>query len=100
MADVVDMKVPQVQAMAKSLDVIHTVLDTCAKTLQFISLALKMNIFTGLVGSAVIVWIDTYRPKIQDMADKCEKLSGAVNKSVEAFQNGDMEASNLFMTGL
>jgi uncharacterized protein YukE len=100
MANEVDMKVPEVQKMAKSLDTIHTVLDTCAKTLQFISLALKSNIFTGLVGAAAIVWIDNYRPKIQDMADKCEKLSDAVNKSVEAFQNGDTAASNLFMTGL
>lgn len=100
MADVVDMKVPQVQAMAKSLDVIHTVLDTCAKTLQVISTLLKMSVFTGLVGAAAIIWIDTYRPKIQDMSDKCEKLSQAVNKSVEAFQNGDTDASNLFMTGL
>ena len=100
MANEVDMKVPEVQAMAKSLDTISTVLDTCSKTLQAISMALKSNIFTGLVGAAAIVWIDTYRPRIDDMADKCEKLSQAVNKSVEAFQNGDTEASNLFMTGL
>jgi uncharacterized protein YukE len=100
MANEVDMKVPEVQAMAKSLDTISTVLSTCSKTLQAISMALKSNIFTGLVGAAAIVWIDTYRPRIDDMADKCEKLSQAVNKSVEAFQNGDTEASNLFMTGL
>jgi len=100
MANEVDMKVPEVQAMAKSLDTIHTVLETCAKTLQAISMLLKSNVFTGLVGAAAIVWIDTYRPRIQDMADNTEKLSQAVSKSVEAFQNGDTEASNLFMTGL
>ena len=100
MANEVDMKVPEVQAMAKSLDTIHTVLETCAKTLHAISMLLKSNVFTGLVGAAAIVWIDTYRPRIQDMADNTEKLSQAVTKSVEAFQNGDTEASNLFMTGL
>ena len=100
MASEVDMKVPEVQAMAKSLDTIHSVLSTCSKLLQAISLALKSNIFTGLVGAAAIVWIDTYRPRIQDMSENTKKLSQAVTKSVEAFQNGDMEASNLFMTGL
>ena len=100
MADVVDMKVPEVQTMAKGLDTISTVLDTCANLLQAISTALKSNIFTGLVGAAAIIWIDTYRPRIKDMADNTKKLSQAVTKSVEAFQNGDMEASNLFMTGL
>lgn len=100
MAAVVDMKVPEVQKMAKGLDTISGVLDTCNKTLQVISMLLKSNIFTGLVGAAAIAWIDTYRPKIQTMSDNTKKLSQAVTKSVEAFQNGDMEASNLFMTGL
>jgi hypothetical protein len=100
MANEVDMKVPEVQAMAKGLDTISTVLDTCNNLLQAISTALKSNIFTGLVGAAAIIWIDTYRPRIKDMSENTKKLSQAVTKSVEAFQNGDMEASNLFMTGL
>ena len=100
MAAVVDMKVPEVQKMAKGLETISGVLDTCNKTLQVISMLLKSNIFTGLVGAAAIIWIDNYRPKIQDMADKTKKLSEAVTKSVEAFERGDTDASNLFMTGL
>jgi len=100
MASVVDMKVPEVQTMAKGLDTVSGVLDTCNKTLQVISMLLKSNIFTGLVGAAAIVWIDNYRPKIQTMAENTKKLSEAVTKSVEAFERGDTDASNLFMTGL
>ena len=100
MAAVVDMKVPEVQKMAKGLETISGVLDTCNKTLQVISMLLKSNIFTGLVGAAAILWIDTYRPKIQTMSENTKKLSEAVTKSVEAFERGDTDASNLFMTGL
>jgi len=100
MAAVVDMKVPEVQAMAKGLETVSGVLDTCNKTLQVISFLLKTNIFTGLVGLAAIAWIDNYRPKIQTMSENTKKLSEAVTKSVKAFEDGDTDASNLFMTGL
>ena len=100
MAAVVDMKIPEVEAMAKSLKAVSTVLNTANKTLQAISTLLKLTIFTGGAGLAAAAWIDNYRPKIQTMADNTEKLSEAVTKSVTAFRNGDTEASSQFIKGL
>jgi len=98
MANEVYMNVPVVRDMGKKLSDISDVLNTVAKTLEMISTALKASFFLGLVGAAAVALIDQVKPQIQTLADQCSSLSKAVNSSVDAFERGDMEGANLFMT--
>ncbi len=98
MANEVYMNVPAVKTMAKTLDTVHTVLDDIAKALEIISTTLKMTFFLGLVGAAAVALIDQVKPQIQQISQKCEGLSQAVNQSVDAYEKGDLDGSNLFMT--
>src|SRR5215212_2231430 len=98
MANEVYMNVPVVCDMGKKLSDISDVLNTVAKTLEMISTALKASFFLGLVGAAAVALIDQVKPQIQTLADQCESLSKAVGASVDAFESGDMQGSNLFLT--
>ena len=51
-----------------------------------------------LVGAAAVALIDQVKPQIQTLADQCSSLSKAVSSSVAAFESGDMDGANLFMT--
>lgn len=98
MANEVYMNVPVVRDMSKKLSDISDVLNTVAKTLEMISTALKASFFLGLVGAAAVALIDEVKPQIQTLSDQCSSLSKAVSSSVDAFERGDMDGANLFMT--
>lgn len=87
---IVSMKIPEVEAMAKSFATISDVLNTVAKALQALILILKTTAFIGLVGGyAIAQYLETIKPYIEQIAEKCSKISQGITASVEAFKNGD-----------
>jgi hypothetical protein len=58
---------------------------------------LKATAFVGLVGGlAVAHYIDSVRPQIEDIAEKCEELNKDLDASVEAYERGDELGSTRF----
>ena len=65
-----------VRGMAKSFGTIGDVLQAVNKAMQTLSNVLKATAFVGLVGGyAVAQYIDSIRPQIEDIAEKCEELN-------------------------
>ena len=86
-----------VRGMAKTFGTIGEVLNAVNKTLQTLSNVLKATAFIGLVGGyAVAQYIDTIRPQIEDIAEKCEELDGDLKASVDAYERGDELGSTRF----
>ena len=86
-----------VRGMAKSFGTIGDVLNAVNKTLQTLSNVLKATAFVGLVGGyAVAQYIDTIRPQIEDIAEKCEELNKDLDASVDAYERGDELGSTRF----
>lgn len=95
--DEVYMDVPAVRNMAKNFGTIGEVLNTVAKVLEALVLILKTTAFIGLVGGyAVAQFIDTIKPHIEKMAEKCEELSKDLGASVDAFERGDALGATRF----
>ncbi len=90
MATEVYMDIPAVRGMAKSFDNISDVLHGVAKVLETLANILKATAFIGLVGgAALLLIIEHVRPHVEEVADKCEELSGDLSASVDAFERGD-----------
>lgn len=95
--DEVYMDVPAVRDMAKNFGTIGEVLNTVAKVLEALVLILKTTAFIGLVGGyAVAQFIDSIKPHIEQMAEKCEELSKDLGASVDAFERGDALGATRF----
>jgi hypothetical protein len=91
------MDVPAVRNMAKNFGTIGEVLTTVAKVLEALVLILKTTAFIGLVGGyAVIQFIETIKPHIEEMAKKCEELNTDLAASVDAFERGDALGATRF----
>jgi hypothetical protein len=91
------MDVPAVRNMAKSFGTIGDVLQTVNKGMQTLSNILKATAFIGLVGGyAVSQYIDSMRPQIEDMAEKCEELDKDLAASADAYERGDELGSTRF----
>ena len=90
MAQEVYMDVPVVRGIAKTFKEVGNVLDTVAKTMQYLMDLLKATAFIGNVGGgAVLHFLEIIKPHIDDMAKKCHELFSDLNKSVDAFERGD-----------
>ena len=86
-----------VRGMAKSFGSIGDVLQAVNKAMQTLSNVLKATAFVGLVGGyAVAQYIDSIRPQIEDIAEKCEELDKDLAASVVAYENGDELGSTRF----
>lgn len=90
--------VDRVTNMAKTLGTVSEVLTTVSTVLEVISDTLKASFFLGFVGMAAVGLIESVRPQIKQVADRCSSLSEAVTNSVQAYNDKDMKASNNFMT--
>jgi hypothetical protein len=91
------MDVPAVRGMAKSFGTIGDVLRNVAKVLEALTTILKTTAFIGLVGGyAVAQFIDTIRPHIEDMAEKCTELDKDLSASVDAYEQGDALGATRF----
>lgn len=86
-----------VRGMAKSFGTIGDVLQAVNKAMQTLSNVLKATAFVGLVGGyAVSQYIDSIRPQIEDIAEKCEELNKDLEASVDAYERGDELGSTRF----
>lgn len=86
-----------VRGMAKSFGTIGDVLQAVNKAMQTLSNVLKATAFVGLVGGyAVAQYIDSIRPQIEDIAEKCEELNKDLDASVNAYEQGDELGSTRF----
>ncbi|MCA9994785.1 MAG: hypothetical protein KDE56_03490 [Anaerolineales bacterium] len=91
------METDAVRGMAKNFGTIGDVLQAVNKVLEGLSTALKMTAFIGLVGgTAVAHYIDTIRPQIEEIANKCDELNRDLEASVKAYEQGDAEGSARF----
>lgn len=86
-----------VRGMAKSFGTIGDVLQAVNKAMQTLSNVLKATAFVGLVGGyAVAQYIDSIRPQIEEIAEKCEELNKDLDASVDAYERGDELGSTRF----
>ena len=91
------MDIPAVRGMAKTFGTIGDVLQAVNKAMQTLSNILKATAFVGLVGGyAVAQYIDSIRPQIEDMAEKCEELDKDLMASADAYERGDELGSTRF----
>ena len=86
-----------VRGMAKSFGTTGDVLQAVNKAMQTLSNVLKATAFVGLVGGyAVAQYIDSIRPQIEDIAEKCEELNKDLDSSASAYERGDELGSTRF----
>ena len=86
-----------VRGMAKSFGSIGDVLQAVNKAMETLSNVLKATAFVGLIGGfAVAQYIDSIRPQIEDIAEKCEELDKDLAASVDAYERGDELGSTRF----
>ena len=86
-----------VRAIAKKFQELGELLENVSSKLEMLMNRLKMTAFMGLVGGyAVIAFIQTIKPQIDRMAQKCEELHGDLNQSVDAYERGDAEGATRF----
>jgi len=86
-----------VRGFAKTFGTISDVLNNINNVLQTLSTVLKTTAFIGLVGGfAVAHYIDQIRPRIEDIAEKCEELDGDLKASADAYERGDEQGSTRF----
>jgi hypothetical protein len=97
MADEVYMDIPAVQNVAKKLGVVSDVLAAVNQVLEGLSMILKTTAFIGMVGGyAIAKFIDSIKPYIKQVSDKCAELEQDVNASVAAYERGDAMGATRF----
>jgi hypothetical protein len=95
--DQVYMDVPAVRGMAKSFGTISEVLQNVVKVLEMLIMTLKTTAFIGLVGGAAVAqFLEMIKPHIENLAEKCEEISGDLDKSVDAYERGDALGATRF----
>lgn len=91
------MDIPAVKDIAKNFNTISDVLSNVVKVMDVLTNTLKVTAFIGLVGGyAVAQFIDSIKPQIEKMAEKCAELSKDVAASVAAYERGDAEGAARF----
>ncbi len=97
MSNQVYMNVPAVRDMAKNFGTISEVLSTVAKVLDVLTATLKSTAFIGLVGGYVVIqFMESIKPHIENMSEKCAELSKDLGASVDAFERGDEMGATRF----
>jgi len=95
--DQVYMDVPAVRQIAKSFGQIGEVLENVARVLEALVNILRGTAFIGMVGGlAVAQFIDSIKPYIQQMSEKCHELNKDLDASVSAFERGDQLGATKF----
>lgn len=96
-ANLVRMDIPSVRNIAGTLGTVSEVLKTTSKTMQVLITTLKTTAFIGLVGGyALAQFMETIKPYIDEMADKCAQLKTDVTTSVDAYERGDEQGATRF----
>ena len=89
MKDGVYMDIPAVRDFSKKFYQINETLTQVLKVLNTLSTLLKTTAFIGVVGGAAAQFIDTIKPYIEKVAEKCSEISQDITASVDAFERGD-----------
>lgn len=91
------MDVPEVRDIAKQLNQISEVLKGVLKALDAIVNLLKATAFFGMVGNIVAIqFIESIKPYIENIAEKCADLCAKVNRAADNYERGDLTAANRF----
>lgn len=91
------MDVPAVRSMAKKFGDIGRTLKSVNKMMENLSKVLQATAFVGFVGGAVAAqYINTIKPYVKQMAEKCEELGKDLGASVTAYERGDQEGATRF----
>lgn len=91
------MDIPAVENISKRFEGISETLVAVETVLEMLSTTLKATAFVGLVGNlAVAQFIDSIRPHIEQMAEKCAELSSDVEAAVRAYERNDAQGSTRF----
>lgn len=97
MADEVYMNIPAVRGIARQFSDFSNTLTNVSRAIAAIADALRASAFLGMVGNAALAsYVDSFRPGIDRMANKCDELSRDLDASVTAYENGDEQGSTLF----
>ena len=95
--DGVYMDVPVVRNFSKQFQQISETLAQVVKVLDALSTLLKVTAFIGLVGgAAVATFIDSIKPYIEQVSEKCAEISKDLSTSVDAFERGDATGATRF----
>jgi hypothetical protein len=96
-ADQVYMDVPAVRGVAKTCQQVGEVLAKANQTMEGLVTLLRTTAFMGLVGGlALAQFMDSIRPYIEQVSQKCLELSSDLNTSIDAYQNGDQQGATRF----
>lgn len=97
MADEVFMDIPAVEKMSKSFDSFGEVLETVAGVLKALSISLKVASFMSLgATAAAAAMIDRIQPRLKQLGQKMQELSGDITGAVKAYRDGDLSGSQRF----
>jgi hypothetical protein len=98
MADEVFMDIPAVEKMSKSFDSFGEVLETVANVLKALSISLKVASFMSLgATAAAAAMIDRIQPRLKQLGQKMQELSGDITGAVKAYRDGDLSGSQRFV---
>ena len=98
MADEVYMDIPAVERMAKAFAGFGDTLSAVEKTLQALSITLKVTAFLTLGGSAAAATlVDRILPRVKQLAEKMQELSGDITSAIKAYRDGDLSGSQRFV---
>jgi hypothetical protein len=98
MADEVYMDIPAVERMAKAFSGFGDTLSAVEKTLQALSITLKVTAFLTLGGSAAAATlVDRILPRVKQLAEKMQELSGDITSAIKAYRDGDLSGSQRFV---
>jgi flavoprotein len=91
------MNIPEVERISQGFESAAEVLGEISQVMQRVSDVLKATAFIGAVGgAAVIYWLDTIQPVVQQLSDYCEEVHSDIDIAVQNFINGDTDAAGRF----
>ncbi len=98
MAQEVYMDIPAVQDMSQKFANFGEILDAVAKTLEAMSIVLKVTAWlSGGATAAAAMFIDRILPNIKRLAEKMKELSGDITSAIAAYRDGDTSGSKRFV---
>ncbi|MBS4059875.1 MAG: hypothetical protein KG029_05710 [Bacteroidetes bacterium] len=98
MAQEVYMDIPAVQEMSQKFANFGEVLDAVAKTMEAMSMVLKVTAWlSGGATAALAMFIDRILPNIRRSSEKMKEISGDITGAIGAYRDGDLSGSQRFV---
>lgn len=97
MADQVYMDIPAVRGVSKTCQQVGETLAKVNQTMEGLVTLLRTTAFMGLVGGlALAQFMDSIRPYVEQVSQKCLELSSDLDASVTAYEKGDQQGATRF----